>query len=103
MIGEAKIVRHEGADVEVSCAKVSNETCPVCSTVIGKSHCHSYRFTARVGNTTFHHALTVGPVDGEISVPSKEQFQMDFDAARKYAARHAHFHHQIEMMEKEID
>ena len=103
MIGEAKVIRHEGTDVEVSCEKMLDETCPTCNTVIGKSHCHSYRFTATVGDTTFHHTVTVGPVDGEISVPTKEQLQKNFDAARNYAARHAHFHHQIGMLEKEID
>ena len=103
MIGETKIVRHEGTDVEISSEKISGEACPICNTVIGKSDRHSYRFIARVGNTTFHHTLTVGPMDGEISVPTKEQFQKYFDAARKYAARHAHFHHQVELLEKEID
>ena len=103
MIGQAKIIRHEGMDIGVSCERVSDETCPACNATIGKSHCHSYRLTAIVGDTTFYHTLTIGPVDGEISVPTKEQLQNDFDAARKYAARHAHFHHQIGMLEKEID
>ncbi len=103
MIGESKIMRHEGSDIEVSCEKISTETCPTCKSMIGKSGRHSYRFTAKIGNTTFHHNLTIGPVDGDVSVPTKEQFQKDIDAARKYAIRHAHFHHQIGLLEKEID
>jgi len=103
MIGESKIIRHEGTEIEVSCEKVSSEICPTCKSVIGKSGSHSYRFTAKVGDTIFHHNLTIGPIDGEVVVPGKEQFQKDIDAARKYAARHAHFHHQIGMLEKEIE
>ena len=103
MIGKTRILRHEGEDIEVSCEKIIAETCPACKSAIGKSGGHGYRFTAKLGNTTFHHNLTIGPVDGEITVPTKEQFQKDFDAARKYAARHAHFHHQIGLLEKGID
>ena len=103
MIGESKIIRHEGADVEVVCEKVASEVCPTCKTVIGKSDAHSYRFTAKLGETAFHHSVTVGPVDGEVVVPAKEQLQKDIDTARQYAARHAHFHHQIGLLEKEID
>ena len=103
MIGTTKIVQHEGTEVEVSCEKVRNEICPTCKSVIGKSGGHTYRFTAMVGDTAFHHSLTVGPVDGEVVVPTKEQLQKDIDDARQYAARHAHFHHRIGLLEKEIE
>jgi hypothetical protein len=103
MIGKTKTVKHEAAEVEVHCEKIATTSCPACATPLGKSHCHSYRFTARIGGTTFHHTMTVGPVDGELIPPTKEQFQKDVDSARAYAAKHAHFHHQVGLIENELD
>jgi hypothetical protein len=85
-----KTIEIEGNEILVTCEKVLED------------HCHRYRFSARLGDFTHHHALTIGPVDGEFITPTEEQFQRDVDAAREQAAKHVHLRHIVKELESRI-
>jgi hypothetical protein len=90
-----KTIKHQGIDVEVSCERRKRQE--------GEAHDQRYLVTARIGETTYQHSHTIGPDDGEIQLPSKEQLQKDLDAARTQAVKHVHFRHHIEKLLPELD
>lgn len=79
-----------GHEAEVSCEK------------LGEQPNHSYKFTAKIGDTVYEHTMTVGPVDGPIVQPTLEQLQKDVDAAREHAAKHCHMRHTVKELESKI-
>jgi hypothetical protein len=90
---KSKVVKIGEHDVNVGCERMEDQTSPS----------HRVRFTAEVEGTTYSHTMTVGPEDGPVSDVSAEQVQADVDAARQYAASHAHFHHKVKTIIPSID
>jgi hypothetical protein len=89
---KTKTLKIEDHDVEVSCERVDED-----------QPCHRVRFTAKLGDTSYDHTMTIGPVDGPVIKLEPGQLQKDVDAARAQAANHAHFHHTVKTLIPGVD
>lgn len=89
---KTKTLNIEGQDIEVRCERVDED-----------QPCHRVRFTAKLGDTSYDHTMTIGAVDGPVAKANAEQIQKDVDAQREHAAAHAHFHHRVKQIIPEID
>jgi hypothetical protein len=90
---KSKRVKVKGLEVDVRCERIVDESSPA----------HRVCFTAEIDGTKYHHTHTIGPEDGPIPQVSLEQVQKDINAARKYAAEHAHLHHSIKKIIADVD
>lgn len=93
---------HDDHEIEVTCVKKEDPTQIDVRT--GKPFkTHVYLFSAKIGDVVYEHGMGIGSDDGEnLIVPTSEQLQLDVDACRRFAARHAHARHVVKEFEGQI-